>query len=191
MLEPSRTSAIGITPAPAGSTKLRRLQRCCHKDHPRACGEHSRSSCKAASCSGSPPRLRGARIQGPLLLTVFGITPAPAGSTESHVAYWDISKDHPRACGEHCYGRVVRLKHKDHPRACGEHTESLFSCKKMGGSPPRLRGALSPCLSSLCASGITPAPAGSTCEIVLFFACIQDHPRACGGAPPSGMGRDD
>jgi len=71
----------GITPAPAGSTHKSTEYEGYAEDHPRACGEHSHSKSNRCSSSGSPPRLRGARILSPQVRLVKRITPAPAGST--------------------------------------------------------------------------------------------------------------
>ena len=36
-----------------------------------------------------------------VVVVMFGITPAPAGSTRESYTSHNISQDHPRACGEH------------------------------------------------------------------------------------------
>ena len=49
-----------IIPADAGSTRTRRRECWPTWDHPRGCGEHSRSNCAMTANMGSSPRMRGA-----------------------------------------------------------------------------------------------------------------------------------
>ena len=55
-----RLSESGIIPADAGSTRTRRRECWPTWDHPRGCGEHSRSNCAMTANMGSSPRMRGA-----------------------------------------------------------------------------------------------------------------------------------
>ena len=104
--------------------------------------------------------MRGARAvrggDGP----AGGIIPADAGST------W------PR------WPRPRRTR--DHPRGCGEHWQSSSKGIYSVGSSPRMRGALSPCVSGCSARGIIPADAGSTYTAKEAHVVIRDHPRGCG-----------
>ena len=50
----------------------------------------------------------------------------------------------------------------DHPRGCGEHSTDGMPMVQVGGSSPRMRGALDPYRSSPTQWGIIPADAGST-----------------------------
>ena len=50
-----------ITPAHAGNTHIRFLNRKHPRDHPRPCGEHVIASVLLIIVSGSPPPMRGTR----------------------------------------------------------------------------------------------------------------------------------
>ena len=71
-----------------------------------------------------------------------GITPAHAGKTRTHEEVYIMTRDHPRACGENL--------HK---------FDGLNLCI---GSPPRMRGKLSPETQMNEPQRITPAHAGKT-----------------------------
>ena len=73
----------GIIPADAGSTDSLATFRPDHKDHPRGCGEHYITLLLHYCCSGSSPRMRGARMHSLVLADSRGIIPADAGSTEN------------------------------------------------------------------------------------------------------------
>ena len=91
-------------------------------DHPRGCGEHLVDSPPAVTSRGSSPRMRGALMVGCSLYSLLGIIPADAGST-AKLAY------------------MLTLQ-GDHPRGCGEHHQPLTLRPRIGGSSPRMRGAL-------------------------------------------------
>ncbi len=130
-----------ITPAHAGSINTWSGGQRQHRDHPRACGEHSLGYRKTDA------RLR--------------ITPAHAGSIRPRIAGWRSLRDHPRACGEHEHRFVRRCGRRGSPpRMRGAFTNIQGLTVEMG-SPPRMRGAL--CSRSILRSHnrITPAHAGS------------------------------
>ena len=52
------------------------------------------------SSRGSPPRVRGKGRGKPKLVLTVRITPARAGKSARLARNWEISWDHPRACGE-------------------------------------------------------------------------------------------
>ena len=71
----------GITPACAGKSLCRLLNRLLPMDHPRMCGEKLRRRSSPAGNLGSPPHVRGkgtARVPG---VSTNGITPACAGKS--------------------------------------------------------------------------------------------------------------
>ena len=150
----------GITPAYAGKRHNDRNGQVTEKDHPRVCGEKSRSGLNLPRSWGSPPRMRGKvktpqkGLQGPR------ITPAYAGKRPLASLTTSTAKDHPRVCGEKCF-------------SC------LFSCTRWG-SPPRMRGkeTASACLHLR--NGITPAYAGKRVIHDRIEWRTQDHPRVCG-----------
>ena len=110
----------GIIPAYAGNTLC---SSSCHRttrDHPRVCGEHCSSRCRAAFPTGSSPRMRGTPPGGAAHRTRSGIIPAYAGNTRR----WQRIHDHEW----------------DHPRVCGEHSETFRNIVDAAGSSPRMRG---------------------------------------------------
>ena len=133
---------VGITPACAGKTTERATRSLSRKDHPRVCGENLPLLGLQLSGVGSPPRVRGKQSSYEHLGIAVRITPACAGKT-SHL------QRHPAA-------------DKDHPRVCGENSCPQIRFCRITGSPPRVRGKLTPLPPDLPAQGITPACAGKT-----------------------------
>ena len=149
-----------IIPARAGNTRIFLLCVSVNADHPRACGEHRRSSCGEPRAAGSSPRVRGTRYRHWPGIIDTRIIPARAGNT-------------------FCFLRYVALK-SDHPRACGEHLCWQQSCKAHYGSSPRVRGTLFIRHGGLAACRIIPARAGNTKGSQREGKQCADHPRACG-----------
>ena len=147
-------------PAPAGNTRRSAGPSCAAPVHPRACGEHPRSTKWSAHCSGSSPRLRGTRLAVLERLARFRFIPAPAGNT---------------AVENQCV-----LHDAVHPRACGEHLRDFREALHHRGSSPRLRGT--PRWRSGCKPKrrFIPAPAGNTTTPRPTAAATAVHPRACG-----------
>ena len=114
----------GITPAHAGKS-LSWFCACGNgRDHPRICREKRREEVPEQANTGSPPHMRGKEKTGALPTAVKRITPAHAGKRSALIASFIASKDHPRTCGEKIDG---------------------FSFPKPGlGSPPHMRGKVSP-----------------------------------------------
>ena len=150
----------GIIPACAGSTSVPGHSNRLHKDHPRLCGEHRRSSDTARDPAGSSPLVRGALLARDCVLLYRGIIPACAGSTST-------------ACGR-------PRSSPDHPRLCGEHLLALDAIRKMAGSSPLVRGALLGHPRGDRVDGIIPACAGSTYNLDFDVQMLGDHPRLCG-----------
>ena len=109
---------------------------------------------------GSSPRMRGAHICSMDKSMIKRIIPADAGSTFTRLSRAGLQADHPRGCGEHV---TARLTHE-----------------KVGGSSPRMRGALLAHLLHLRPLRIIPADAGSTNKPVFWTVFDEDHPRGCG-----------
>ena len=150
----------GITPAYAGKRHNDRNGQVTEKDHPRVCGEKSRSGLNLPRSWGSPPRMRGKvktpqkGLQGPR------ITPAYAGKRPLASLTTSTAKDHPRVCGEkYNYG---------------------MANKQAGGSPPRMRGKGIVDAGKRCGVGITPAYAGKSQGNQDREKQAGDHPRVCG-----------
>ena len=149
-----------ITPACAGNTAPRSHPWLGLADHPRMRGEHSRTSRRWPSASGSPPHARGTQSHAADFRDDVGITPACAGNTR------------PRA--------VDRISTPDHPRMRGEHEYDDEPERAAPGSPPHARGT--PLSSSLFSSSfrITPACAGNTIPQSGRRRILLDHPRMRG-----------
>ena len=151
---------FGITPACAGKSTSALLFLSCSWDHPRMCGEKLAFSAVRVREMGSPPRMRG---KGFPLLHFFvpaGITPAYAGKRAGTMTRFFTSWDHPRVCGEKCFGFVHRLA--------------------VYGSPPRMRGKVARSVFDRFPTGITPAYAGKRLYSLLVSCIHWDHPRVCG-----------
>ena len=135
-------SRQGITPACAGSTRLRHERDARGADHPRMRGEHMVIAIDECQELGSPPHARGALCVTDVVGLAGRITPACAGSTKRP--------------------RVTYAMRADHPRMRGEHPRPPAPDRGLSGSPPHARGAHLVLHRQTPARGITPACAGST-----------------------------
>ena len=182
-LQPGQPAALGITPAYAGKSQTAGCRTAAPEDHPRVCGEKTSSNVPERKNPGSPPRMQGKGC--PLLFRYYfiGITPACAGKSS-----WCGS--HPPASG-------------DHPRVCGEKVIQVVPPAPQVGSPPRVRGKVTPHHRVANDRGITPACAGKRRTTRTSGARYRDHPRVCGekkkcytkggilpGSPPRVRGKD-
>ncbi len=147
-------------PAPAGNTRRSVSLRALQAVHPRACGEHGRSSRQAAAGSGSSPRLRGTLDHQRDDQLYLRFIPAPAGNTVRPPVSGGNQSVHPRACGEH------------------QSRRSRRGCQC--GSSPRLRGTPDSAQPGAPRRRFIPAPAGNTCREILTAELAAVHPRACG-----------
>ena len=116
-------------------------------------------------------------------IKAVGITPAYAGKSEFPPAFTNVSRDHPRLCGEKL---------------------GTFSCTGVcWGSPPPMRGKVRPVHLFRHGIGITPAYAGKSSRNPLRLWRMRDHPRLCGekgkigihckdavGSPPPMRGKE-
>ena len=98
---PARPAVMGIIPAYAGNTSLRRALVRSRRDHPRVCGEHTGGSQRMMHNPGSSPRMRGTLLRYLRGFLRDGIIPAYAGNTFFLLCEASSSRDHPRVCGEH------------------------------------------------------------------------------------------
>ena len=135
-------SIARITPAHAGKTVCNRRRPKDKWDHPRACGENCFLEEGTGGYKGSPPRMRGKRVNTQKRLTEVRITPAHAGKT---LKDWHTGK-----------------RAEDHPRACGENPRRVSQQHLDVGSPPRMRGKQSNMGTLSGVNRITPAHAGKT-----------------------------
>ena len=155
-----RVNVQRIIPAYAGSTSATHSGYGQCRDHPRVCGEHAIVKSGSFVTSGSSPRMRGARVRRPVRGSRTRIIPAYAGSTNAERAWFSVSADHPRVCGE--------------------HVSRFLDSSSSSGSSPRMRGAHGLVGFLLCLLGIIPAYAGSTVMDWMTPVCSRDHPRVCG-----------
>ena len=89
-----------ITPAGAGKTLQRTAVLNAGQDHPRRCGENLTAGGGSTKLKGSPPQVRGKRLQPCAPNTGTRITPAGAGKTCLEGCFRQGNRDHPRRCGE-------------------------------------------------------------------------------------------
>ena len=92
--------SLRITPAYAGKSQTASLAACKTRDHPRVCGEKSKTPIYDSLAEGSPPRMRGKADASINHLILEGITPAYAGKRVSVCWAGAVCWDHPRVCGE-------------------------------------------------------------------------------------------
>ena len=173
----TRKPGSRITPACAGKRVRCSQQALPRTDHPRMCGEKSKTKDTAAYTPGSPPRMRGKGVKHRDGRVRVGITPAYAGkSTDGLESDW---------------------RTRDHPRVCGEKLPAFGTPIWQGGSPPHVRGKdFIPCRCPV-STGITPACAGKRLKrsrstvppvaIVPLFPSVCNKPVVSDGSP---AGRD-
>ena len=89
-----------ITPAHAGKRAESPARGESTRDHPRACGEKTKSAPAAPKRRGSPPRMRGKVRVVPRRRERHRITPAYAGKSDGFSLCPRLAGDHPRVCGE-------------------------------------------------------------------------------------------
>ena len=133
-------TASRITPAHAGKSICGPGYLSFGKDHPRTCGEKYAISSISLLVRGSPPHMRGKAEKGHRAEETTGITPAHAGKSTAFPTISELTRDHPRTCGEKIPGMILR-------------TGEL-------GSPPHMRGKVSIVVPSVITIRITPAHAG-------------------------------
>ena len=104
--------------------------------------------------------MRGKPLRRSIFVRGEGITPARAGKTYAEELAIVIREDHPRACGENGFLWPAR--------------------RRVGGSPPRVRGKRGVDFCHLRRGRITPACAGKTAARRDLLPSSRDHPRVCG-----------
>ena len=151
---------VGITPACAGKRQGQVVPGFAFEDHPRVCGEKSKTKDTAAYTPGSPPHVRGKVSTRFCAISCHGITPACAG--------------------KRCLHRFCKGISKDHPRVCGEKSRCWLDLEPPTGSPPRMRGKGLGASKGCDGVGITPACAGKSASHGCGSRGWRDHPRVCG-----------
>ena len=129
-----------ITPAYAGkrSTPSRFPKK--QQDHPRLCGEKTLLLSGDDLGVGSPPPMRGKEGDDYAGIAKARITPAYAGKRNQR--------------------RLRKSGKGDHPRLCGEKFLITNGMAEHAGSPPPMRGKVSPLSVFAMRCRITPAYAG-------------------------------
>ena len=138
-------AGVRITPAYAGKRGYRIFRGLLCRDHPRVCGEKNFMCGLYRYDLGSPPRMRGKEDANFNVVPFKGITPAYAGKSGG--------------------SNPVRNMSRDHPRVCGEKGISYFSGAVVSGSPPRMRGKVAKIAHISNGVRITPAHAGKSCAL--------------------------
>ena len=173
---------LGITPACAGKSSLRRAAIGDPRDHPRMRGEKLFGDGSLSFAQGSPPHARGKDLDRGALGRLAGITPACAGKRWSS---W-----------------LSPGQRRDHPRMRGEKLSRPPDMLSRRGSPPHARGKGSYLKRLKTSVGITPACAGKSSAIFAAVSACRDHPRMRGekgqkalfrvantGSPPHARGK--
>ena len=144
---------VGITPACAGSTVVRRGWCLPSRDHPRVRGEHLGGRAAIDALRGSPPRARGAHLLASVRRREHRITPACAGSTSMSRTHARPGADHPRVRGEHyVMPRTDNGGMGSPPRARGAHLPTRDVMSRSGGSASLRRGRRVPMAHRSCAN---------------------------------------
>ena len=137
--------------------------------YPRACGGTASNLDISGQGHGLSPRLRGNHFPEPVLDSLLGSIPAPAGEP-------------PR-------GPARRLGRPVYPRACGGTLWwSSCPCWRCGLSP-RLRGNRAGTSGPRGRGGSIPAPAGEPKAPAGRAPLFAVYPRACGGTRASKAGK--
>ena len=92
------------------------------------------------------------------------------------IIWWII----PAHAGSIIFARSMEAVDGDHPRSCGEYSMARHICSPSSGSSPLMRGVLRLLSSALILLGIIPAHAGSIRSSLGTDAWTGDHPRSCG-----------
>ena len=156
---------LRIIPARAGFTHPGDSGRLGYPDHPRSRGVYPCARAGRRPRAGSSPLARGLHASRQCAGTVEGIIPARAGFTTRR----------PVRC----------LPAADHPRSRGVYPAWPREAGGSRGSSPLARGLPAVRRRRRAASGIIPARAGFTSEVVWTGVGGLDHPRSRGVYSPA------
>ena len=129
-------------------------------DHPRSRGVYRKTSSSLPITCGSSPLARGLPRSLEQLSCAGGIIPARAGFTGGAAA--------------------SALMGGDHPRSRGVYANLPYKELRNNGSSPLARGLLVKKSTAKRISGIIPARAGFTEDVLHSISFRQDHPRSRG-----------
>ena len=156
----SRDRDNGLIPACAGKTGRFYTRPGENRAHPRVCGENVGGTTTVGTGAGSSPRVRGKPTISRPRAPVTRLIPACAGKTSLSFDFSELSRAHPRVCGENSL-----------PSQAG------LTCP---GSSPRVRGKPALADPRGLTAGLIPACAGKTHPINTFSSLRRAHPRVCG-----------
>ena len=151
---------LGIIPARAGFTKMTTADMIVMRDHPRSRGVYRIGLCDGRSPIGSSPLARGLLQVTTQAIFTNGIIPARAGFTTEVT--------------------LCNVPWEDHPRSRGVYPSETFQLPVYGGSSPLARGLRGDHSRALGRSGIIPARAGFTQQMLTATPGRGDHPRSRG-----------
>ena len=154
-----RCGWAGIIPAYAGNTNSVSHTLGTSGDHPRVCGEHSKSTNRDMYREGS------SRVCGEHIMA-FRFAVPNLGSS-------------PRMRGTPLLSRSMVSKFRDHPRVCGTRGAQRGSIGRSGIIPAYAGNTVARQVANRLA-GIIPAYAGNTPVADIDSIESQDHPRVCG-----------
>ena len=144
-------------------------------------GEHITSSEKAQPSLGSSPHARGAPLSlPPPRRSRGGSSPHARGAHEAAQAAVSVPGIIPACAGSTQTSRRGRTRRKDHPRMRGEHSLRYAPHVVTTGSSPHARGARQGIQDFVGSARIIPACAGSTTRTRPCTSELRDHPRMRG-----------
>ncbi|EDX22833.1 conserved hypothetical protein [Streptomyces sp. Mg1] len=198
---PAIRAGLGVIPAGAGSSRVRRWGLGRGGGHPRGCGEQVVGPPGLAPGLGSSPRVRGAAVVAADVMTLGGVIPAGAGSSQRRTSLRCTSRGSsprvrgaagdfqarrrvsgviPAGAGSSSHRWCASCAPWGHPRGCGEQSPSRFLMRSVTGSSPRVRGAATTSALAVAGEGVIPAGAGSSGAGAGDPEGDGGHPRGCG-----------
>ena len=132
------------------------------QDHPRIRGNSSDGRGKVRPREGSPPHTREQLDDAGVLIPLYWITPAYAGTAPLFFSH--------------------SAPPEDHPRIRGNSFNVAWPVTSPQGSPPHTREQLAEEAEKILPSRITPAYAGTAMTLLLPLWMVKDHPRIRGNS---------
>ena len=192
---------IGIIPARAGFTALRKRPVRSRRDHPRSRGVYPGLSSAASAAGGSSPLARGLpgrpcgwawrrgdhpRSRGVYEYTgghsssITGSSPLARGLLREQPVRGVRLRIIPARAGFTGTTRSEKFPAWDHPRSRGVYSLPEIVTVPVVGSSPLARGLPDGSNAAAYPTGIIPARAGFTSRFIPSMALRRDHPRSRG-----------
>jgi len=124
------------------------------------CGDYPLLPTKIQQSGGSSQRVRGLLNVFMVIVSLYRIIPACAGTIHFWFVYGPLAEDHPSVCGDYLADGCLK--------------------KRTPGSSQRVRGLFRESLNDLSTTGIIPACAGTMADSVYSALASADHPSVCG-----------